>query len=93
MEDAVVLGRLVGKAEEEGAGVEAVFRRYNELRRERVTENYTRASARWEGAKNRSWLFQKTMELFMWAFLMVWWNKREWGFEYDAANVELGGKL
>ncbi|OBT96732.2 hypothetical protein VE01_04119 [Pseudogymnoascus verrucosus] len=93
MEDAVVLGRLVGKAEEEGAAVEAVFRRYDELRRERVTENYTRASARWEGAKNRSWLFQKTMELFMWAFLMVWWNKREWGFEYDAANVELGGKL
>ncbi|OBT83516.1 hypothetical protein VE02_07368 [Pseudogymnoascus sp. 03VT05] len=68
MEDAVVLGHLVGKVEEEGAEVEAVFRRYDELRRER-----------------------QTMEFFMWAFLMVSWNKREWGFGYDAANVELGG--
>ncbi|OBT76362.1 hypothetical protein VF21_03612 [Pseudogymnoascus sp. 05NY08] len=93
MEDAVVLGRLVGKAEEEGADVEAAFRRYDELRRERKMENYTRASARWEGAKNCSWLFQQTMEFFMWAFLMVSWNKREWGFGYDASNVELGGKL
>ncbi|KFY33660.1 hypothetical protein V494_07435 [Pseudogymnoascus sp. VKM F-4513 (FW-928)] len=93
MEDAVMLARLVGKAEAEGASVEAVFRRYDELRRERVMENYTRASARWEGPKSRSWLSQKVMEFFMWAFLMVSWNKRGWGFEYDAANVELGGRL
>ena len=93
MEDAVILGRLVGKAEAEGADAEAVFRRYDELRRERVMENYTRALARWEGAKNRSWLFQRAVEFFMWAFLIVSWNKRESGFEYDAASVELGGKL
>lgn len=73
--------------------MEAVFRRYGELRRGKVMENYTRASARWEGAKNRSWLVQRCMEFFMWAFLMVYWNNKGWGFEYDAANVELGGKL
>lgn len=93
MEDAVILGRLVGKAEMEGASVEGVFTRYDELRRERVMENYTRASARWEGAKNRSWLVQKVMEFFMWAFLIMPWSKGWLGFEYDAVNVELGGKL
>lgn len=93
MEDAVILARLVGKAEAEEGSIEAAFKRYDELRRGRVMENYTRAAARWEGAKNRSWLFQQVMEFFMWAFLMVSWNRRGWGFEYDAANVELGGKL
>ncbi|KFZ17506.1 hypothetical protein V502_04561 [Pseudogymnoascus sp. VKM F-4520 (FW-2644)] len=93
MEDAVILARLVGKAEAEEGSIEAVFKRYDELRRERLMENYTRAAARWEGAKNRSWVFQQVVEFFMWAFLVVFWNKRGWGFEYDAPNVKLGGKL
>lgn len=93
MEDAVILGRLVGKAGTEGASMEAAFMRYDELRRERVMESYTRASARWEGAKNRSWLVQQVMEFFMWVFLMMSWSKGGLGFEYDAVNIELGGKL
>lgn len=89
----MILARLVGKAQAEGASIEAAFTRYDQIRRGRVMENYTRAAARWEGAKNHSWLYQQFVEFFMWAYLLAFWNMKGWGFEYDAPTVELGDKL
>ena len=87
LEDAVLFPRILASSPEQS--LPEVFARYERNRRDRIDVAWKEADARWENAKDKSWLYQKVLEWKMWLYL--WWQRDHLaaGFDYDVLTVDL----
>jgi salicylate hydroxylase len=87
IEDGVLLARVVSSCS--GKPIQEAFQLYEKTRRPRIDVAYKEAVSRWENVKDRSWFFQKVIELMMWAFLWYKMADYESSFSYDVRKEQI----